>query len=96
MVIASYILINMENSGKNVQIIVTRSTKSVGIGLLLTFIFGPIGMLYATVWGGFIMMVVNLLIGIPTLGLGLLLTWPIQLIWVAVSIRSYNRKLMNL
>ena len=86
----------MENSGKNVQIIVTRSTKSVGIGLLLTFIFGPIGMLYATVWGGFIMMVVNLLIGIPTLGLGLLLTWPIQLIWVAVSIRSYNRKLMNL
>ena len=49
----------MENSEKNVQIIVTRSTKSVGIGLLLTFIFGPIGMLYGTIWGGFIMMVVN-------------------------------------
>lgn len=86
----------MENSEKNVQIIVTRSTKSVGIGLLLTFIFGPIGMLYGTVWGGFIMLVVNLVIGIPTFGLGLLFTWPIQLIWVALSIRSYNKKLMKL
>ena len=86
----------MENSEKNVQIIVTRSTKSVGIGLLLTFIFGPIGMLYGTIWGGFIMMVANLVIGIPTFGLGLLFTWPIQLIWVALSIRSYNKKLMKL
>lgn len=86
----------MENSEKNVQIIVMRSTKSVGIGLLLTFIFGPIGMLYGTIWGGFIMMVVNLVIGIPTFGLGLLFTWPIQLIWVALSIRSYNKKLMKL
>lgn len=86
----------MENSEKNVQIIVTRSTKSVGIGLLLTFIFGPIGMLYGTIWGGFIMMVVNLVIGIPAFGLGLLFTWPIQLIWVALSIRSYNKKLMKL
>lgn len=86
----------MENSEKNVQIIVTRSTKSVGIGLLLTFIFGPIGMLYGTIWGGFIMMVVNLVIGIPTFGLGLLFTWPIQLIWVALSIRLYNKKLMKL
>ena len=86
----------MENSEKNVQIIVMRSTKSVGIGLLLTFIFGPIGRLYGTIWGGFIMMVVNLVIGIPTFGLGLLFTWPIQLIWVALSIRSYNKKLMKL
>ena len=76
----------MENSEKNVQVIVTRSPKSVGIGLLLTFLFGPIGMLYATVWGGLLMMV----------GLGLFFTWPIQLIWVALSIRSHNKKLMKL
>ena len=78
------------------KIIVTRSNKSVGIGLLLTFLFGPIGMFYGTIWGGFIMMVVNLLIGIPTVGLGLFFTWPIQLIWVALSIRSYNKKLLKL
>ena len=86
----------MENSEKNVQVIVTRSPKSVGIGLLLTFLFGPIGMLYATVWGGLLMMVVNLVIGVVTFGLGLFFTWPIQLIWVALSIRSHNKKLMKL
>lgn len=86
----------MENSDRNVQVIVTRSTKSVGIGLLLTFLFGPIGMLYATIWGGLLMMVVNLVVGIATFGIGLLFTWPIQLIWVVLSIRSYNKKLMKL
>ncbi len=86
----------MENSDKNVQIIVTRPTKSVGIGLLLTFLFGPIGMLYATIWGGLLMMVVNLVVGIATFGMGLFITWPIQLIWVALSIRSFNKKLMKL
>ena len=86
----------MENTDKNVQVIVTRPTKSTGIGLLLTFLFGPIGMLYATILGGLLMMVVDLVIGIATFGIGLIFTWPIQLIWVALSIRSYNKKLMKL
>ena len=86
----------MENAEKNVHVVITRSTKSVGIGLLLTFLFGPIGMLYATIWGGLLMMVVNLAVGIATFGIGLLFTWPIQLIWVTLSIRSYNKKLMKL
>lgn len=74
----------------------THSRKSVGIGLLLTFLFGPIGMLYATVWGGLLMMMVNLILGFATFGIGLFFTWPIQLIWVTLSIRSYNKKLMKL
>ncbi len=36
-------------------ILVTRSTKSVGIAILLTFLFGPIGLFYASVSGGLIM-----------------------------------------
>ena len=86
----------MENSEKNVNVVITYSPKSVGIALLLTFIFGPIGMFYATIWGGFIMLLINLVVGIPTLGLGLIFTWPIQLIWVTLAVRSYNKKLMKL
>lgn len=86
----------MENSEKNVNVVITYSPKSLGIALLLTFIFGPIGMFYATVWGGFIMLLINLVIGIPTFGLGLIFTWPIQLIWVTLAVRSYNKKLMKL
>jgi hypothetical protein len=35
--------------------LVTKSPKSMGIALLLTFLFGPIGLLYASVSGGLIM-----------------------------------------
>ncbi len=35
--------------------LVTKSTKSVGIAILLTFLFGPIGLFYASVSGGLIM-----------------------------------------
>ena len=34
---------------------VVKSTKSVGIGILLTLLLGPIGLFYATIWGGLIM-----------------------------------------
>jgi hypothetical protein len=34
---------------------VVKSTKSVGIGILLTLLLGPIGLFYSTVWGGIIM-----------------------------------------
>jgi hypothetical protein len=34
---------------------VVKSTKSVGIGILLTLLLGPIGLFYSTVWGGMIM-----------------------------------------
>jgi len=35
--------------------LVTKSHKSIGIAILLTFLFGPIGLFYASVTGGLIM-----------------------------------------
>ncbi|MEQ9265045.1 MAG: hypothetical protein RLN81_07495 [Balneolaceae bacterium] len=35
--------------------IITKSPKSTGIAILLTLLFGPIGLFYASVLGGFIM-----------------------------------------
>lgn len=86
----------MDNSEKDVKVIITYSPKSVGIALLLTFIFGPIGMLYSTVWGGIIMLLINLPIAIFTLGFGLIFTWPIQLVWAVLAVRSYNNKLLKM
>jgi len=39
----------------NTPFIVTKSPKSFGIAILLTLLFGPIGLFYASVWGGLIM-----------------------------------------
>jgi hypothetical protein len=41
------------------QRIVVTSTKSVGIAILLTILFGPLGMLYFIVPGGLIMLTIN-------------------------------------
>jgi hypothetical protein len=75
------------------QIVITKSEKSVGIALLLTFLFGPFGMLYSTVAGGLIMIVVSFIVAFFTFGLGLFLLWPIYLIWAAIAASSHNSRL---
>ena len=89
----------MENLEKNVQVVVTRSPKSTGIGLLLTFLFGGLGMLYGTVWGGLLMLVLDAIAYcVPLFGwiFIVVVLRPIELIWIALAIRSYNKKLMKL
>lgn len=68
--------------------VVLAPPKSAGIALLLTFFFGPLGMLYSTVSGALIMLAVSLIgsvmVAVVTFGLGLFLWWPA--IWLASMI----------
>jgi len=75
--------------------VVVTTTKNVGLAIVLAVFFGPLGMLYSTVVGGVIMIFVNLIVGILTLGLGLLITWPICIIWAGIAANSYNKKLTS-
>ena len=77
------------------QSIVVTPTKSMGISIMLTVLFGPLGMLYSTIWGGVIMLVISAVVGVVTLGFGLIITWPIGVIWAAVATSSYNKKLLE-
>jgi hypothetical protein len=65
-----------------------------GIAIILTVLFGPLGMLYSTVIGGVIMLVASVVLAVLTFGLGLLVTWPICIVWGAVAVGSYNKSLM--
>jgi hypothetical protein len=76
------------------KVVIVQSPKSVGVAIILTFFFGPLGMFYATVKGAIIMMVVSLVVGIFTLGFGLLLTWPACIIWGAMAASAHNKKLL--
>lgn len=67
-------------------------TKSVGVAILLTFFFGPLGMLYSTVSGALIMIVVSVVLGFFTLGFSLFLTWPISIAWGAMAASSHNQR----
>lgn len=72
------------------QKIVVTSTKSMGISIILTVLFGPLGLFYSTIVGGIVMLIINLVVGFLTAGIGLLITWPICIIWGAVAVKSYN------
>jgi hypothetical protein len=76
---------------KPVEVII-RAQKSAGVAFLLSFFFGPLGMLYATVPGALIMMVVTPVVAILTVGLGLFVTQPICIIWSMLAVNSMNKK----
>ena len=81
-------------SGAN-TIVVVQQSKSVGVALLLTFLFGPLGMLYSTVSGALVMIVVSIVLGFFTLGFSLLLTWPASMVWGVMAASAHNQKVLG-
>ncbi|HRI79177.1 MAG TPA: hypothetical protein PLR06_06525 [Cyclobacteriaceae bacterium] len=70
--------------------LVTKSPKSVGLAILLTFVFGPIGLFYASVSGGLIMTFTPIILAILVIaGLvqenSLLLGWSFGLLIIFVA-----------
>ncbi len=84
----------MSDENNTVRPVVVTTTKSVGISIILTVLFGSLGMFYSTVWGAVIMTILSIIVGIATVGIGLLVTWPISIIWGAMAASSYNKKLL--
>lgn len=82
-----------ENQKPNV--IVAKTTKSVGLAFILSALFGPLGMFYSTVVGGIVMLIVDVVVGILTFGFGLIITVPIGVIWATLAASNYNKKLLN-
>lgn len=74
-------------------VVVVQQPKSVGISLVLTFFFGPLGMLYSTLTGFIVMLLINLVVLPLTLGFGALLTWPACMIWGAVAASNHNTRI---
>ena len=83
-----------QNQGGTPQktVVIVQNRKSMVLALLLSFFFGPLGMLYATIGGGLIMLLLDIVIGIFTLGFGLFFLWPIQMIWTAIAVSNYNAR----
>ncbi len=76
--------------------VVIMQQKSVLVSLLLSFFFGPLGMLYSTILGAIIMLIITVPVAVFTAGIGLIFTVPICMIWSFIAIKTHNSKLMNL
>lgn len=77
------------------KIVIIEKQKSVGLAFLFAFLFGPLGLLYASIIGGIIMCVLAIIISIFTLGLGLILVWPISIIWAIIAVSSENKRVLT-
>ena len=85
---------NQELPTSKPQIVIAKSTKSMGITLLVTALFGPLGMFYATVTGAIVMLIISTIAGFLTLGMSLFITNPICMIWGAIATKKYNDNLL--
>lgn len=77
------------------NVLITRSPKSQGIGILLTLLFGSLGLFYSSIIGGIIMFVFDVIAIFVTFGVGLILTHIICAIWSIIAVSMYNKKLMS-
>jgi hypothetical protein len=70
--------------------------KNVAGAVALAFLFGPLGMLYATITGGIVMFFVNIVVAFLTLGLGLFFTIPLGMVWAGMAASSRNKQLQTI
>lgn len=74
------------------QTVVVVPQKSVGLSILLSFFFGPLGMLYSTVWGGIAIFFLNIYLLFATFGAGWLFTWIGGMIWAGIAASMHNSR----
>lgn len=75
-------------------VVVTGNQKSVGAAILLTFLFGPLGMFYSTVGGAIFMLFLSIILSVLTLGVSIPFTWLACIIWGAVAADSTNKQIL--
>lgn len=64
-----------------------RNTR---LALFLAIMLGPIGIFYATVTGAAIMLVINVVLGVLTYGLAVIVLWPLGVKIAQMSVRKNN------
>jgi hypothetical protein len=65
--------------------------KSPAAALLFSLLLGPIGLLYASFWGGVIMLVVGAIIITTRFIYSIILMWLICVVWAMWSVERHNR-----
>lgn len=79
--------------------IAQMNQKNLGLGVLLTFFFGGLGLLYSTIPGGITMAILEVIAWLLMfVGIGFVLVPLIHIssiIWSIVAINAHNRKLLE-
>jgi hypothetical protein len=69
--------------------------KSTAIALIFSILFGPVGLLYASFWGGLSMIAIGIVVINSKLSFPIILLWLICCIWSVGAIELYNKKIRS-
>ena len=67
--------------------------KSVGLAVLLAALFGPLGLFYASTGGALFMLFLAVVLGVFTVGLGLIPVWLLCIAWAYVAAVHSNNEM---
>ena len=81
-------------SEKNPELAALLPYKSLSTALLFSVFLGPIGLLYASLRGGIMMLLVAFVTLTSRLPIPIILTWVFCCVWSVMAINRYNHKLM--
>lgn len=73
------------------NVVIVGKQKSTGTAFILAFLFGPFGLLYASVTGGLIMIFVSIFLFFLIPIIGGLISWIICMIWAVTAAGEANR-----
>lgn len=78
----------------NTRFMISRPLKSVAGALIFCVILGPVGLLYASFWGGVIMTLFGIVVVCSRMIFPIILLWIICCIWAVKAVEVYNRKIL--
>jgi hypothetical protein len=81
----------MEQVSQPTTTTVIVKQKSVGLAFLLAFLFGPLGLLYASIIGGVVMFFAGLLFFFILPLIGPILCWIVCIVWAIVASQNGNK-----
>lgn len=70
--------------------------KSVAVTLLFSVFLGPVGLLYSSVWGGVVMIILGFIVLSSQLFVPIALVWVMSSVWAVAATNGYNKKLLNM
>ena len=69
--------------------------RSVLLAVVLTVLFGPLGLFYASVWGALALIVVAAIGVVPTMGFVLIFVWPASIAWAVIAASNQHKTFLS-
>ena len=67
--------------------------KNLAGALLFTVFLGPIGLLYASTFGGIVMLLITFIVACTKFFIPIFFCWVICCVWGVLAVNRYNKKL---